>query len=102
METKTFSDILVDVKAEALLDTLGNKLLNAEAETLEVKMGNVEAKAVAYPLKEVASASFNINLGDVHSEAPGHNLIVTVADAEAKTFSDILSNLEAETCAYAN
>lgn len=91
----------MDVKAEALLDTLGNKLLNAEARPFEVKMRNVEANAVAYPLNEVASASFNINLGDVHSEAAGHNLIVTVADAEPKTFSNILSNREAETCAYA-
>ena len=44
MEDKTFGDILVDVKAEALVDTLSDTLLNAEAETLRSKMGNVEPK----------------------------------------------------------
>ena len=33
-------------------------------------------------LKEVDSTLFYITLGDVHGEAPGHNLVVTLADAE--------------------
>lgn len=44
MEANTFGDILVDVKAEALVDTLSDTLVNAEAETLQGKMGNVEPK----------------------------------------------------------
>lgn len=52
---------------------------------------------VAHALNDVASASFHINLGDVRTEAPGHNKIVTLADAETETFSDILCNVEAET-----
>jgi len=43
VEAKTFGDILVDVKADTLLDTLGNKLLDTESDTLDVKIGNVEA-----------------------------------------------------------
>jgi len=55
---------------------------------------------VANALKEVVSASFNNNLGNVHREATGHYLIVTLADEQAETFSDIPSNVEAETLVH--
>ena len=37
---------------------------------------------MADTLKEVDSTLFYITLDDVHNEAPGHNLVVTLADAE--------------------
>lgn len=90
MEAKTFGDILIDLKAEALVDTLSDTLLNAEAETLKVKIGNVEDETVANTLKEEDSSLFYITLGNVHGEAPCHNLVVTLADAEAEKLGDIL------------
>lgn len=90
MEAKTFGDILVDLKAEALFETMSDTVLNAEAETLKVKIGNVDAETVANTLKEENSALFYITLGDLHGEAPGHNLVVTLADAEAEKLGDIL------------
>ena len=59
-------------------------------------MGNVEAETVADTLKEVHFALFYITLGDVHGEAPGHNLVVTLADTQAEKLGDILCNVEAE------
>ena len=58
------------MKAEALVDTLSDTLPNAEAETGEVKMGNVKAETVADTLIEVDCATFFITLGELHGEAP--------------------------------
>ena len=44
--------------------------------------GQCGAETVADTLKEVDSTLFYSTLGDVHGEAPGHNLVVTLADAE--------------------
>ena len=49
---KTLGDILFDVNAEPLVDTLSDTVLKTEAETLEVKTGNVYAKTVADTLKK--------------------------------------------------
>ena len=58
------------MKAEALVDTLSDTLPNAEAETGEVKMGNVKAETVADTLIEVDCATFFITLCDLHGEVP--------------------------------
>lgn len=48
----TFGNILVHVNGKTLVDTLGGTVLNAKAETLKVKTGNVQAKTVADTLEK--------------------------------------------------
>ena len=99
VDTKTHLNILKHLKAEILIDRLGDTLSRARSQNFCDANGNVQAytivETVAYTLKEAQAKRNRQKQGDVEIEALINMMADTLLDRKVKTFVKTLRDVEA-------